>query len=114
MKRRTALVLLSEAGLAGLVLAGCGFTLRSSQDFGFSSLAILPSPGGAVAAELRRSFGAAVNVLASGAPVTSAQVVLELLQEQREKIVVGVSSSGQVREFQLRIRVKFRGQQRRR
>jgi LPS-assembly lipoprotein len=30
------------------------------------------------------------------------------LQELREKTVVGVTASGQVREFQLRIRVKFR------
>ena len=35
-------------------------------------------------------------------------MVLDLLGEQREKIVVGVNASGQVREFQLRLRVKFR------
>jgi LPS-assembly lipoprotein len=35
-------------------------------------------------------------------------VVLDIVQEQREKTVVGMNSSGQVREFQLRIRFKFK------
>ena len=33
---------------------------------------------------------------------------MDILQELREKTVVGVNASGQVREFQLRIKVKFR------
>jgi LPS-assembly lipoprotein len=36
------------------------------------------------------------------------EVVLDVLQELREKTVVGVNASGQVREFQLRLKVKFR------
>ena len=94
--------------MASLLLAGCGFKLRGSQNFGFQTLAVLPHPGGAVAVELRRSFGRAVRVLAPDAALTQAQLVLEILQEQREKTVVGINSSGQVREFQLRIRVLYR------
>ncbi len=111
MKRRATLALLVQASLASLLTlasAGCGFRLRGSQSYPFQTLAILPQPGGPLASELRRSFGSAVRVLAPEAPLTQAQVVLELLQDQREKTVVGVSSAGQVREFQLRIRVKFR------
>lgn len=108
MKRRSVLTLFSHASLAALALAGCGFKLRGSQNYAFSTLAIMPNPGGAVALELRRSFGGAVRVLAPDEPLDQAQLVLDILQEQREKTVVGVSSSGQVREFQLRIRVKFR------
>ena len=111
MKRRSTLALLSRAGLAslaGLVMGGCGFKLRGSQNFSFSTLAVMPNPGGALAVELRRSLGDSVRVLATDEPLDKAQVVLDILQEQREKTVVGVSSSGQVREFQLRIRVKFR------
>lgn len=98
--------------LAGVVavgagLAGCGFRLRGSQAFAFQSIALLPNPGGAVAQELRRSFGAAVRVLATDAPNTPAQLVLNVTNEQREKIVVGVNVSGQVREFQLRMRVRL-------
>jgi LPS-assembly lipoprotein len=35
-------------------------------------------------------------------------VILDVLSDQREKTVVGVNTSGQVREFQLRIRFKFK------
>jgi LPS-assembly lipoprotein len=111
MKRRTALALMgrtSLTGLAALSLGGCGFALRGPQSYGFQTLAILPSSGGALVAELRRNLGSNVQLLAANEPLGKAQVVLEILQEQREKVVVGVNSSGQVREFQLRIRLKFR------
>lgn len=111
MKRRATVTLLGRAGLASLVTlasGGCGFKLRGNQNYAFQTLAVMPNPGGAVAIEIRRSFGDAVRVLTPSAAPTQAQVVLEILNEQREKVVVGVNSSGQVREFQLRIRVKFR------
>ena len=38
---------------------------------------------------------------------SKAQVVLRIHSEQREKIVVGTGIAGQVREFQLRVRLKF-------
>jgi LPS-assembly lipoprotein len=39
---------------------------------------------------------------------TTAEAVFDLLNETREKTVVGVNTSGQVREFQLRLRIRFR------
>ncbi len=102
-RRRFAQTLL----LAGL-LGGCGFKLRGNQNFAFTSISINPSPGGAVTQELRRSFGGAVQVLAGDQPTSQAQVRLDVLDEVRERVVVGISASGQVRELQLRIRVKFR------
>ncbi len=110
MQRRSVIALvggLAGSGLASLALTGCGFKLRGAQNFAFNTLAVMPNPGGPLALELRRSFGAAVHVLSPEEPLTQAQVVLDILQEQREKIVVGVNSSGQVREYQLRVRVKF-------
>ena len=111
MKRRSTLALMSRislAGLAVLALGGCGFKLRGDQHYSFHTIAVMPQPGSAIAVQLRRSFGDSVRVLAPEAPLAQAQVVIDILQEQREKIVVGINSSGQVREFQLRIRVKFR------
>jgi LPS-assembly lipoprotein len=99
---------LGAALLAGGLLAGCGFKLRGAQNFAFTSIAISPQPGGAVAQELRRSFGGAVRVLPADVPATQAQVILRLLGETREKTVVGVNASGQVREFQVRLLVRFR------
>lgn len=108
MKRRSALSLLGSASLASIALAGCGFKLRAAQNYPFESIAIQPNPGGPLAIELRRSFGGVVRVLPLDQPLAQADVVLEVLQELREKTVVGVNSSGQVREFQLRLRMRFR------
>ena len=47
-----------------------------------------------MAIELRRSMGGVVRVLAPDEPLTQAQVVLGILQEQREKTVVGVNATG--------------------
>jgi LPS-assembly lipoprotein len=101
-------VLLQFAGMGTLsgALAGCGFRLRGSQAFAFQRIAIQPNPGGAVAQELRRAFGSAVQVLAARDPLAQAQLVLNVVNEEREKIVVGVNTSGQVRELQLRMRVR--------
>ena len=105
---RRGFVRLAGALAASVGLAGCGFKLRGSQAFAFSRIAIMPNPGGAIAQELRRSFGNEVQVLAPDEPLTRAQLVLTVANEQREKVVVGVNTSGQVREFQLRMRVRLR------
>jgi LPS-assembly lipoprotein len=104
LSRRSLVVALLATGL----LMGCGFKLRGNQNFAFSSIAIQPSPGGIMVQQLRRSFGGTVQVLGADVPVAQAQVVLKILGEQRDKVVVGVNSSGQVLEFQLRLRVRFR------
>jgi LPS-assembly lipoprotein len=106
MKRR--LFCLGSPLALGAALSGCGFKLRGAQSFSFQRIAVLPRPGGPLATELRRNLAATVTVLAANDPPETAQVVLEILQEQREKTVVGVNASGQVREFQLRLRVRFR------
>jgi LPS-assembly lipoprotein len=41
-------------------------------------------------------------------PATSPEAVLDLLQDQRERVVVGTTAAGQVRELVLRQRVRFR------
>ncbi|TXT36196.1 MAG: LPS-assembly lipoprotein [Comamonadaceae bacterium] len=106
-RARRAFIQLAALTTASTTLVGCGFRLRGNQAFAFSRIAIVPNPGGGVAQELRRSFGDAVHVLAQAEPITQAQLVLDVGNEQREKVVVGVNTSGQVREFQLRLRVQL-------
>lgn len=103
MKRR---LLIGSAGAA--LLAGCGFQLRKAPDFAFRSIVI--ASGSSLATELRRFLAAdgKVEVIGDPARAPTADVVLHLLQDQREKTVVGLTATGQVREFQLRTRVKFR------
>ncbi len=92
----------------GVLLSGCGFKLRGPHRFAFTRIAINPHPGGGVAQELRAALAAPVQVVVPPASPAQAQVVLDIVSEQREKIVVGVNASGQVREFQLRVRVSFK------
>ena len=102
MTRRSVLALVS----APLLLAACGFQLRQAPSFAFNSIYI--GTGSALGKELRRSVAANENVrVVDGAPDT-AQVVLDVLTEQRERVVVGMNASGQVREIQLRTRLKFK------
>lgn len=87
-------------------LAGCGFQLRQAPNFSFRSIHVASPPHSSLANELRRSIAASgqVQVL----PASDAQVVLDLVNEQREKVVVGLNATGQVREFQLRTRLRFK------
>jgi LPS-assembly lipoprotein len=104
MRRRAAFA----AALTAALMAGCGFKLRVAPNFAFQTLAVTPEKNGLVAADLIRYFGKAVVPLAPTLGTLAPQVIVDILQEAREKIVVGVNASGQVREFQLKIRIQFR------
>ena len=106
MHKRTLLGLVPAA-----VLAGCGFRLRGVPEFSFSSLYIAAPASSALARELQRTLegsGSPLKVLRNAADLPTAQAVIDILSEQRERIVVGQNASGQVRELQLRLRIKFR------
>lgn len=99
----------SVAGvLCAMLLSGCGFQLRNSQVYGFQSIAVTPARGSAVALDVARYLGNGVRVVSAPDVQPPPDVILDVLQEQRQKTVVGVNASGQVREFQLRLTVKFR------
>ena len=91
-----------------LALPGCGFALRNSQNFAFDTVAVTPEKSTGVAAELARTFGPKLLSLAPSAEAIAPDAVVDILEEAREKAVAGVNASGQVREFQLRLRVRFR------
>jgi len=94
---------------AGSLLAGCGFRLRGAPSFAFQSL-YLQAPGTSLTEELRRYLVSASNLRLVEPPAApdQAEVVLELYNEQRARVVVGRGASGQVRELELRVAVKFR------
>jgi LPS-assembly lipoprotein len=97
--------------LAALLgLSACGFHLRQAPDFAFKSIYTDIPSSSVMGAELKRQLNALdhVQLITDPAQQKSAQVVLDVLQEQREKVVAGMSATGQVREFQLRIRFRFR------
>ncbi len=98
------------AGLLGAGLSGCGFQLRKTPEFAFHTLYTSAGERSLIVNDLKRYLRAigSVQVITDAALRNSAQVVLEIIAEQREKSVVGVNAAGQVREFQLRTRLKFR------
>ena len=98
------------AALGAVLVGGCGFALRQPPIMAFSTIHVAANPGSPMALDIRRGLAAlgSLQVIADPALQHQAQVILELVSEQREKVVVGVNSAGQVREFQLRVRLKFR------
>jgi LPS-assembly lipoprotein len=108
MQRR--FLLTATATGAGLLLSGCGFELRKAPTFAFKTL-FSPFPEGSlIGIQLRRSLesNGAVKVITDARFIDQADVVFDVLQELREKVVVSVNAVGQVREFQLRLRFRFK------
>lgn len=92
-----------------LALSACGFQLRQAPDFAFRSIHVGVAESSALGNELKRSIASSGKVqVLPAAQMASADVVLDVVTELREKVVVGVNASGQVREFQLRLRSSFR------
>jgi LPS-assembly lipoprotein len=98
------------AALTVPLLSACGFQLRQAPDFAFRTLYTAVAEGSSLGNELKRNLESSgkVRVITAASEMVSADVVLDVLTDQREKVVVGVNASGQVREFQLRLRFKFR------
>lgn len=100
--------LMSTALVAGL--AGCGFELRKPPNYAFKTLySSIPvvSPFGV---KLKRSLESSgqVEVISDPREAERAQVIFDQLFELREKVVVGRTATGAIREFQLRLRYRFR------
>jgi LPS-assembly lipoprotein len=111
--RRAALRLMGGAAML-LALTGCGFQLRGAGvPMVFARLRI-QGPDSATARQLRDQLRASGVAVVEGppagpaVPATSPEAVLDLLQDQRERVVVGTTAAGQVRELVLRQRVRFR------
>lgn len=96
------------AAASGTALAGCGFQLRRPPELRFRTIALTGfrahSP---LADELRMNLGASPTTVVVEVP-SQAQVVLEALSDARERSVVAMTATGQVRELQIRTRLHFR------
>jgi LPS-assembly lipoprotein len=100
--RRTVL-----AAAATALVSGCGFQLRQAPHFAFRSIYVGGAANSALVQDIKRGIAMAKDITIVPDPGT-AQVILEVLLDRREKVVVGLNASGQVREFQLRTRFQFR------
>jgi LPS-assembly lipoprotein len=109
MQRRHLMQSLAAAGVL-LVTAGCGFRLRGTPNFAFKSIYVNIPDSSAVGNDLKRALAtnSALQVITDPQKMLQAEVILDALADQREKTVIGSSSAGQVREFQLRLRFSFK------
>lgn len=98
-----------RAGLAAAVLPGfaaCGFELRRTPPMPFARLALTGfAPRSPLERDLREALAGQTQVVDTTA---QADVVLQALSDVQEKVVVASTSASQVREVQLRLRVRFR------
>jgi len=90
--------------LCVLSLGACGFHMRGVANLPFESVYILGKAS--IAPDLKRSFtGSGIKVLPNE---EGAQVLLELLGEQREKRILSLSGTGKVREYELVYTLSYR------
>jgi LPS-assembly lipoprotein len=109
--RRVAMkALIGSWGVASLALSGCGFQLRQPASLPFKTVFLITPRQSALTADLRRALTAnsELKVLTEANDMAAAEVVLDVMSEVRDRVVVGLNASGQVRELQLRLRIKFR------
>jgi LPS-assembly lipoprotein len=93
-----------------LLMGGCGFTLSRPTTYPFRTIHVSGTSLSTLSAELQRQLqaGGAVEVITDPRQIERADLILDLTQELREKVVIGRTATGAVREFQLRLRIRFR------
>ena len=103
-------LLLAVPVLSATGLTACGFALRQAPNYPFSTIFVRVAESSSMGNELKRNLaaGGQLEVVTDPKRFDSVEVVLEITTDQREKSVASLTSAGQVREFQLRARVKFR------
>jgi LPS-assembly lipoprotein len=89
------------------LLAGCGFQLRGAYEMPFRRLYTGFPPASTMGAEFKRALRAAGDVVVVDKPA-EADARLDVLAELREKEILAFSSTGRPREYQIRLRFRFR------
>ena len=91
------------------VVVGCGFQLRQPPSYAFTTLFVNLPENDAMGASLRRNIAASgqVTVITDVRDVEKAQVIYEPSLNVREKVILGRTSTGAIREYQLRLRYRF-------
>lgn len=100
MQRRAALI-------STAALAGCGFQLRQTPPLPMRSIALVGfGKTSALAVALKSELERAGVALRDNP--AQAETVFDALGDAREKTVAASTAAGQVREVQLRVRLRFR------
>jgi LPS-assembly lipoprotein len=107
IKRRIARALMVAMAM---MLSACGFQLRgsNSQDnLPFRTIYLAISDTSSLGNELKRYIRASGETTVVTEPKT-AQAIVELLSETREKVILSLNTQGRVREYSLLYKVRLR------
>ena len=92
--------------LVAISLAGCGFQLRGAAKLPFDTVYIAAAAGG-IALDLKRNIQAGTDAKVVD-EAKKAEALLQFTREERQKVILSLTATGRVREFQLRYIVGFR------
>ena len=92
------------------VLTACGFELRKAPEMAFHTVYTNIPDNSLFGQQLKRNLKAndQLEIITDVREIERAQVIFELIQELQEKVVLSKSSTGTVREYLLRSRVRFK------
>ncbi|MCV2217611.1 LPS-assembly lipoprotein LptE [Thauera sp. Sel9] len=99
-------LLLGGAGLAGLLLSGCGFKLRGPQQLDFATVHINVSELSELGASLRRLIATTGSTTVVDDP-EKADARLQILANNRGREILSLTGAGKVREYQLTQTLRF-------
>ncbi|WP_022980547.1 LPS assembly lipoprotein LptE [Ideonella sp. B508-1] len=103
--RRSWTLGLAATSLA-VALSGCGFELRRPPELPYTRIALVGFPARSpMESALRAALPDSAEVVQSTA---QAEVVLTAVDDRTYRIVAASTTAGQVREFRLRVQLKFR------
>ena len=92
---------------ACLLLTACGFHPRGQSNLPFDTLYVEASDNSGFAADLKRAVRFGSQTALVDKP-ESAQAILVVVSETKEKKILSINSAGRVREFELYYRVAFK------
>lgn len=102
-RQRLARILADVATLT--LIGGCGFHLRGEYNVPFASVFVSTTGASPVAIKLRRELTNSPTRLMESAKDAEAQ--LNLSEERRERLILSLSGAGRVREYQLKLYVRY-------
>jgi len=107
---RKSIVWFCLALTVSLALVGCGFGLKKPTEVPFKSIYGNFSDLTPFGKALRKTILASGNVELITDPkrMDQAQIILEVLSEQRDKVILGRTGAGTVNAYKLRLTISFR------
>lgn len=96
--------------LTSLVLSGCGFELKKPIEIPFKTIYANFSDQTPFGIALRRVITATgqVELITDPKRMDQAQVILEIIHDQKDKVILGRTAAGTVNAFQLRLNISFK------